>query len=105
LWQSIPPTNALCIQLPKYHDNEGLILHVRQLIEICVTNGKNIDDHKLQYFPNSLRGRYEIFLPVVTWVEVQHAFITWFSEVRTEGQASAILWYVIQKKYELVEDY
>lgn len=43
---------------------------------MCVTNGKNIDDHKLQYFPNSLRGRYEIFLLVVTWVEVQGAFIT-----------------------------
>jgi hypothetical protein len=26
-------------------------------MKVCVTNGKYIDYHKLQYFPNSLRGR------------------------------------------------
>jgi hypothetical protein len=41
----------------------------------------------------------------MTWVEVQHAFITRFNEIRSEGQAIAILRYVKQKKYELVEDY
>jgi hypothetical protein len=53
----IPLANALRIQLPKYHDNESPILHIRQLTKVCVTNGKNIYNHKLQYFPNSWRGR------------------------------------------------
>jgi len=41
-----------------------------------------MDDHKLQYFPNSLRGksidwfvRYKTIRLVATWNEVQHAFI------------------------------
>jgi hypothetical protein len=51
----VPPTNALRIQLPKYHDNGDLVLHIRQLTKICVINEKDIDHHKLQYFPNSLR--------------------------------------------------
>jgi len=47
--------NVLCIQLLKYHDNDDLVIHIRQLIKVCVTNGKDIDDHKFQYFPNFLR--------------------------------------------------
>jgi hypothetical protein len=37
---AIPLANALRIQLPKYHDNEDLVLHIRQLTKMCVTNGK-----------------------------------------------------------------
>ncbi len=79
---------------------------------MCVTNGENINDHKLQYFPNSLRGRaadwignYETTHPIVTWVKVQCAFIPWFNETRIEGQAIVTLQYVKQKKYEPMEDY
>jgi hypothetical protein len=53
----IPPANALQIQLPKYHDNGDPVLHIQQLTKVCVTNGKDIDCHKLQYFPNSLKGK------------------------------------------------
>jgi hypothetical protein len=42
-----------------------------------VTNGENMKAHKLQYFPNSLRGRtinwfarYETTHPMATWDEV-----------------------------------
>jgi hypothetical protein len=42
-----------------------------------VTNGKDIDDHKLQYFLNSLRrivadwfARYEMAYLATTWDEV-----------------------------------
>jgi hypothetical protein len=77
-----------------------------------MTNGENNDDHKLQYFPNSLRGRtidwfrrYEIVHPTVTSAEVERAFIIQFNEIRIEGQSIATLRYVKQKNYELVEDY
>jgi hypothetical protein len=46
----IPPivalvvANALCIQIPKYHDNDDPVYHLQQLTKICITNGKNIDD-------------------------------------------------------------
>jgi hypothetical protein len=46
------PTNVLKIQLPKYHDNDDPILHIKSII-----NSKDIDDHKIQYFLNSLKGR------------------------------------------------
>jgi hypothetical protein len=46
------PTNVLCIQPPKYHDNDDLVIHIRQLTKVCVTNGEDINDHKLQYFLN-----------------------------------------------------
>jgi hypothetical protein len=49
--------NVLCIQLSKYHDNDDLTIYIRQLTKICVTNGKDTYDHKLQYFPNFLRER------------------------------------------------
>jgi hypothetical protein len=54
---AIPLANALHIQLPKYHDNEDPILLIQQLTKVCVTNGKNTNDHKLQYFPSSLKGK------------------------------------------------
>ncbi len=64
------------------------------MIKVCVTNGEDTNYHKLQYFPNSSRGkvtdwfgRYEIAHPTMTWAEVQHAFITRFNEIRSEGQA------------------
>ncbi len=106
------PGNALCIQLPKYHNNEDLVLHIRHLTKMCMTNGENTNDHKLQYFPNSLKGRtvdwfkrYETTHPTVAWAEVERAFITQFSEIKIEGKTSATLRYVKQKKYELMEDY
>jgi hypothetical protein len=49
--------NVLCIQLLKYHDNDDPIIHIQQQSKVCVTNGEDINDHKLQYFPNSLTGR------------------------------------------------
>jgi hypothetical protein len=54
---ALPAANVLHIQLPKYHDNDDPISHLQQLTKVCVTNGKNIEDHKLQYFPNSLRRK------------------------------------------------
>lgn len=53
----IPLANALHIQLLKYHNNEDPILHIQQLTKVCVINGENIDNHKLLYFPNFLKGR------------------------------------------------
>ncbi len=50
-------TNILHIQLPKYYDNDDLVLHIQQLIKVCVIDGKDIEYHKLQYFPNSLKGK------------------------------------------------
>jgi len=51
-------------------------------MKACVTNGENIDYHKIQYFPNSLRGRivdwfgkYETVYLTTTWAKVQRAFI------------------------------
>jgi hypothetical protein len=80
-------------------------------MKVRVTNEKDTNYHKLQYFPNSLKGRvvnwfgiYEIVHPT-TWVEVQRAFITRFCEIRNEGQAVAILRYAKQKKYESTKDY
>jgi len=70
-------------KLPKYHGYGDLALHIRQLIEVCVTNGEDTNCHKLQYFSNSPRGkvadwfgRYEIAHPTMTWAKVQRAFIT-----------------------------
>jgi hypothetical protein len=57
-----PPTNVLQIQLPKYHDNKDLVLHIRQMTKVCVSNGEYVDRHKLQYFSNSLRGKLSIGL-------------------------------------------
>jgi hypothetical protein len=83
LIMAAPPTNALQIQVPKYHDNGNPILHIQQLTKVCVTNGKNTYCHRLQYFPNSLGGklvnwfrRYEATHPIATWAKVQCAFIT-----------------------------
>jgi hypothetical protein len=76
-----------------------------------VTNGKNIDNHKLQYFPNSFKkriidwfARYETTHPMTTWGEVQCAFINRFSEICGEGQTAASLRYAKQNKYEFVKD-
>jgi hypothetical protein len=50
-------TNVLWLQLPKFHDNDDLASHIRQLTKVWMTNGENIKDRKLQYFPIFLRGR------------------------------------------------
>ncbi len=64
--------------------------------KVCVINGEYTDYHKLQYFPNSLRGRvvdwfgrYETAHPTRTWAKVQCAFIIPFNEIRSEGQPIA----------------
>ncbi len=44
---AVVPVNVLCIQLPKYHGNDDLIIQIQQLIKVCVTKGEDIDDHKL----------------------------------------------------------
>jgi hypothetical protein len=49
--------NVLRIKLPKYHDNDGHVIHIRQLTKVCVINGEDIDDHKLQYFSNFIKRR------------------------------------------------
>jgi hypothetical protein len=73
----VVPTNVLCIQLLKYHDNDDLVIHIRKLTKVFVSNGEDIDDHKLQYFPNFFKGRainwfarYEIIHLATTWDEI-----------------------------------
>ncbi len=43
--------NALEIPLPKYHDGDDWMTHVKQWTHVCIMNGENIYVHKLQYFP------------------------------------------------------
>jgi hypothetical protein len=38
--------NVLRIQLPKNHDNNDPVIHIRQLTKVYVINGKYIDDQK-----------------------------------------------------------
>jgi hypothetical protein len=47
-------TNVLRIPLPKFHDGDDAIIHIGKLAKVCVTNGKDTDAHKLQYFPTIL---------------------------------------------------
>ncbi len=71
---AITPTNVLRIQLPKYHDNDNLILHIRQLTKVCVTNGEDTNVHKIQQFLNYLKRR------VVDWFakyETTHLATIW----------------------------
>jgi hypothetical protein len=58
------------------------------LTKVCVTNGKNIDDHKSWHFLNSLNrrvanwfARYEKENPIATWAKAQQKFITKFNVV------------------------
>ncbi len=66
--------NVLRIQLPKYHDEDEPLSHIRQLTKACVTNGENIDLHKLQYFPYILRGRV---VSLFVWFETTNLVATW----------------------------
>jgi len=50
-------------------------------------------------------GKYETTHPTMTCIEVQCAFITRFSEIKNEVQATITLRYAKQKKFELMEDY
>jgi hypothetical protein len=49
----VPPTmvivaaNVLWISLPKFHDGDDAITHIGRLAKVCVTNGEDIDAHKL----------------------------------------------------------
>jgi hypothetical protein len=46
--------NVLRIPLPKFHDGDDKVIHIGRLAKVCVTNGEDIDAHKLQYFPTTL---------------------------------------------------
>jgi len=56
----VPPTiaimapNVLQIPLPKFHDGNEAIIHIGRLANVRVTNGEDIDAHKLQHFPTTL---------------------------------------------------
>jgi len=52
----LPTINVWCIQPPKYHDNDDLMSHLQKLTKVCVTNKEDTNNHKLQYFLNSLKG-------------------------------------------------
>jgi hypothetical protein len=49
----VPPTmaivapNVLQIPLPKFHDSNDVVTHIGKLAKVCVTNGEDIDAHKL----------------------------------------------------------
>jgi hypothetical protein len=43
----VVPINVLRIQLPKYHDNDDLVIHIPQSTKVCVTNGEDTNDHKI----------------------------------------------------------
>jgi len=108
----VVPTNVLHIQLSKYHDDDDLVIHIRQLTKVCVINGKDTNNHKLQFFPIFLKritidwfAKYEMAHLVATWGEVQQDFINRFSEIRSEGQMAATLKCAKQKKYESIKDY
>jgi hypothetical protein len=45
----------LKVPLPKYHDGDDPMTHVKQLTHVCIMNGENIYVHKLQNFPNTLK--------------------------------------------------
>jgi len=50
-------TNVLQMPLPKFHDGNDVVTQIGRLTKICVTNGEDIDAHKLQYFPTQLRRK------------------------------------------------
>ncbi len=60
--------NFLCIQLPKYHDNDDPVIHIWQLIKVCVTNGKDIDDHNYNIFQIFLEEELLIGLLGMRWL-------------------------------------
>jgi hypothetical protein len=39
--------NVLRISLPKFHDGDDVVIHIARLAKVCVTNGGDIDAHKL----------------------------------------------------------
>ncbi len=57
----MPPTmaimaaNVLWIPLPKFLDGDDVIIHIGTLAKVCVTNGEDINAHKLQYFLTTLK--------------------------------------------------
>lgn len=64
---------------------------MRQLTKVCITNGKNTNAHKLQYFQNTLKRqtmdwfiKYDTTNPRTTLVNTQQAFIEQFSVVQNE---------------------
>ncbi len=64
--------NVLRIQLPKYHDNDDHVKHIRQLTIVCMTNGEDTNNHKLKYFPNSLKGKTNGFPGMNQLIQRQH---------------------------------
>jgi hypothetical protein len=46
--------NILRIPLPKFHDGNDAVTHIRRLAKLGVTNGEDNNAHKLQYFSTTL---------------------------------------------------
>jgi len=44
---AIVAPNILQIPLPKFQDGNDVITHIGRLTKVCVTNGEDIDAHKL----------------------------------------------------------
>jgi hypothetical protein len=51
---AIVVVNILQIPLPKFHDGNDVVTHIKSLAKICVMNGEDTNAHKLQYFPTTL---------------------------------------------------
>jgi hypothetical protein len=48
LAMAIVVVNVLRIPLPKFHDGDDAIIHIKRLTKVCVMNGEDTDAHKLQ---------------------------------------------------------
>jgi hypothetical protein len=114
----VPPTmvimvtNVLQMPLPKFHDGDDALTHIGRLTKACVTNGEDIDEHKLQSFPTTLQRksvswftRFETTNLVTTWGEVWCSFISRFSDVHNKRQAIIALRELKQWKHETIKDY
>jgi hypothetical protein len=44
---AIVATNVLQIPLPKFHDGDDAVTQIGRLAKVCVTNGEDVDAHKL----------------------------------------------------------
>ncbi len=64
---AIMAANILWIPLPKFHDGDDAITHIGTLAKVCVTNGEDIDAHKLQYF----------------LIILQRKSVSWFTQYET----------------------
>ncbi len=44
---AIVAPNVLWIPLPKFHDGDDVVIHIRRLAKVSVANGEDNDAHKL----------------------------------------------------------